>query len=221
MSNLLECYEKIKNYVILSGYNNEIKWQKEIQFECVTETDFLRESAWVILCSGMNERVIRKYFKNISICFFEWESAGKIVEMKTYCIEYAMCFFNNYRKINAIADTAEIVFDIGFEELKKILMKSPIDTLKTFPFIGPTTACHLAKNLGLPFAKSDRHLSRISNFFGYSSVQNFCEEISRLSGDSIQVVDIVLWRFATLRNDYINVFERNLDKHHNFQNSFV
>jgi endonuclease III len=210
MSNLLECYKNIKNYVILRGFGDEIRWQEEMNFECVTETDFLRESAWVILCSGMNEGVIRKYFKNISFCFFEWESAEKIVEMKKYCIEYAMQIFKNDRKINAIANTAEKVVDIGFKEIKIMLFESPIETLQTFPFIGPITAYHLAKNLGLPFAKADRHLSRLSKCLGYSNVQNFCKELSEISEDTIQVVDIVLWRFATLRSNYINIFKENM-----------
>ena len=54
-------------------------------------------------------------------------------------------------------------------------------------------------------AKPDRHLTRIANRAGYTEVQKFCIEISRLSGDSIPVVDIVLWRFATIESDYLNV----------------
>lgn len=206
-SSMLDCYRQVKSFVTRCGYDKEIKWQEKVRFSDINESDFLRETAWVILCSGMKEEIIRKYFRNISFCFLEWESSEKIVDMREYCIEYARYYFNNLRKLEAIADAADKITNIGFQELKRALFEDPIETLKTFSYIGPTTAYHLAKNLGLPFAKADRHLTRLTSALGYDDVQEFCNKISILSGDSIQVVDIVLWRFATLRSDYISVFE--------------
>lgn len=206
MIKLLRNYNFAKEHVINCGFADEIKWQEKIEFKCINETDFLRESAWVILCSGMRENIVRKHFNNISLCFFEWESADKILWMKKHCIENARKYFNNLQKMTAIVSAAEKIVDYGFEKLKDMLAESPIETLQAFPFIGPVTSYHLAKNLGLPFAKSDRHLARLSNSLGFSDVQILCENISYISGDAIPVVDIVLWRFATLRDDYINVF---------------
>lgn len=206
--NLLKAYKFAKSYVMKLGFGKEINWQKNTRVENMEESDFLRESAWVVLCAGMKESIVRKYFRNITLCFFEWQSAEKIVEMKKYCIEYAMKFFNNHRKISAIAEIAEHVVNIGFDKLKTILQEKPIAVLRTFPFMGPVTSYHLAKNLGLPFAKPDRHLTRISYSLGYTSVQDFCVKISKESGDPVPVVDIVLWRFATLRKDYISEFLR-------------
>ncbi len=157
----------------------------------------------------MKEEIVRRYFRDISLCFFDWESSEKIIEMKKYCIEYARNYFDNSKKLTAIVSAADKVATTGFQELKKMLLETPIDTLRTFAFIGPITAYHLAKNLGLPFAKADRHLFRLSKCLGYNDVQDFCRNISLLSGDPIQVVDIVIWRFATLRRDYINVFRNN------------
>ena len=67
------------------------------------------------------------------------------------------------------------------------------------------TAYHLAKNIGLPVAKPNRHLIRIAQMEKYSDVQTLCGDISKLSGDSIPVVDIVLWRYATIERNYIDV----------------
>ena len=61
----------------------------------------------------------------------------------------------------------------------------------------------MAKNIGIQVAKPDRHLVRMAKAAGYSDVQLFCRTISQLSGDSIPVVDIVLWRFATIEKDYL------------------
>jgi hypothetical protein len=204
---LLSSYRTIKEYVVSSGFQQEIQWQTAMDFDSITERDFLRESAWVILCTGISEKVVRKHFRNISFCFLEWESAYRIVEMKEHCIEYATTYFNNHRKIPAIADVAEKIVDTGFIKLKKMVLEAPIETLKSLNFIGEITAYHLAKNLGLPFAKDDRHLSRLSNFLGYNNAQDLCGSIAKSSGDPIQVVDIILWRFATLTRGYVDIFE--------------
>lgn len=82
----------------------------------------------------------------------------------------------------------------------------PLEALQSLPFIGPVTRYHLAKNIGLPFAKPDRHLVRLANSAGYTDVQRFCRDISVYANDSIPVVDIVLWRFAAITNSYLNVF---------------
>ena len=74
--------------------------------------------------------------------------------------------------------------------------------LKTFDFIGDTTCYHLAKNIGLNFAKPDRHLLRISKIIGFDSPHALCKLISDYVADKIQVVDLVLWRYATLDSNY-------------------
>jgi hypothetical protein len=204
--NFKKAYDKVKTFVINSGYQNEVKWQANISYDDVTESDFLREGAWVILNSGMRESVIRKHFLNLSFCFFEWESAKKIMESKEFCNEAALNIFNNKRKILAIIDMSARVRSIGFKKLKKHLKKNPIEFLQTFQHIGPITSYHLAKNLGLRIAKPDRHLVRLSNFLGFTDVQKLCSIISDKSGDNISVVDIVLWRFATLNTNYLNCF---------------
>lgn len=192
-------YSTAKSYVIEAGYDWEIDWQESITFEDISESQFLSEAAWVVLCSGMHEKVIRNCFANVSICFLEWESSAEIVENKKYCIEYALRYFNNKRKIDAIANITEIIYQQGFENFKEIVKEAPVETLKSLPYIGPITSYHLAKNIGLSFAKADRHLARISKGFGFDCVQEFCNRISQISGDAIQVVDVVLWRFANLR----------------------
>src|SRR3990167_7525313 len=92
--NLEKAYSAVKTYVISSGFQDEIKWQAKLCFGNVTESNFLQEGAWVILNSGMRESVIRKYFQDLSLCFFEWESAKKIAEARRFCYESAIDIFN-------------------------------------------------------------------------------------------------------------------------------
>jgi hypothetical protein len=162
--NLEKAYSEAKTYVLNSGFQNEVEWQAGINFNDVTESDFLREGAWVILNSGMRESVIRKYFLELSFCFFEWESAIKINDSRTVCYEAAIGIFNNDRKLSAIIDMSARICDISFDKLKECLEKAPVEFLQTFKHIGPVTSYHLAKNLGLQIAKPDRHLVRLSNF---------------------------------------------------------
>jgi hypothetical protein len=201
MDDLLSEYLFAKRLVISHGYDKEILWQLSTSFDELDESIFLRELAWVILSSGMREAIIRRIFKDISACFFNWTSARCIVVNKEACFEKAIKYFNNKPKINAVICGAHKINNEDFVDFKDRIYKNPLDTLQEFPYIGPVTVYHLAKNIGLPVAKPDRHLIRIARNFGFNDVQLLCRHISELSGDSIPVVDIVLWRYAVISND--------------------
>jgi hypothetical protein len=99
------------------------------------------------------------------------------------------------KKLHAITYTAGFIHSVGFEELKVNLIDDFFGLAPTLPFIGSITARHLAKNLGIDAAKPDRHLARLAVQFGYGSVDEMCSTISDVTGDSLSVTDIVLWRF--------------------------
>ena len=90
----------------------------------------------------------------------------------------------------------------GFERIRAEIRSAPMETLIRFPYIGPVTVCHLAKNLGFATAKPDRHLVRIARLLGQTSPAELCEKLSRATGDPIQVVDTVLWRYAEQHPGY-------------------
>lgn len=204
-SELLQKYDFVKTIVIDEGFQHEINWQRKVSFEELNEKSFLRELSWVILSSGMKTAVVEKKFGCISKCFFKWESASLIVNNFHKCIESAIQIFNNKQKMNAIIDAAIKINKHGFNNIKKSIKSNPIQFLQQFKYIGPVTVYHLAKNIGLDYAKPDRHLVRIASLYNYSNVQKFCNDISLCSGDSIPVVDIVFWRFATIEPNYLNV----------------
>ncbi len=72
--------------------------------------------------------------------------------------------------------------------------------------IGPITSFHLAKNLGYPVAKADRHVQRLSDELGFRDAQQLCQYLSEWSGEPVPVVDVVLWRYATLAPNYLTHF---------------
>jgi thermostable 8-oxoguanine DNA glycosylase len=207
MNDLAMKYLYIKGVVIDKGYEDEIIWQSSRSLDNLDESTFMRELAWVVLSSGMKEMIIRRLFQDISRCFFYWKSSKEIVANKEKCLNDAVIYFNNRPKILAIIDAAENLNNIDFEYFKNKLYENPLEILQEFSYVGPITVYHLAKNIGLQFAKPDRHLARISSAAGYTDVQTFCKDISNQVGDSICVVDLVLWRFATLNKNYETIFE--------------
>ena len=192
---LLEFYRSAKSWVERSSYADELRWQASLNQPNFSESDFLREYAWVVLNSGFRESVVRKYFDFISLCYCDWQSAEEIHALGDICSNAASTAFGNMRKLRAITYTAGFVHRTGFDELKTDLIEDFFGLASTLPFIGSATSRHLAKNLGIDAAKPDRHLVRLAEQFGYCTVNEMCSTISDATGDSLSVADIVLWRF--------------------------
>lgn len=182
-------------YSTASGLDGELVWQRSVSLPTFTESDLLREGAWVILCSGFREAVVRKVFDHVSLCFCDWESAELIVQESWCCQRAAMASFRNERKLNAICQMAGLICKAGFATFKTGVLTEPIAALSALPYIGPITAMHLAKNLGFDVAKPDRHLVRLTEWLGYRYAFDLCNEIADQTGEPVRVVDLLLWRF--------------------------
>ncbi len=191
----LTFFERALKYLELPELQHELRWQRSLDFSTFTESDILRETAWVVLCSGFREQVVRRKFDYISLCFCDWESSKAIVESRDHCRRSALSSFRSERKIGAIIKVAELLTDEGFATFKQRVLQDPIVTLTTLPFIGSVTAFHLAKNLGLEVVKPDRHLVKLTTRFGYTSADQMCRELSEWTGESVSVIDLALWRF--------------------------
>jgi hypothetical protein len=199
---LVDAYLAAKEIVIARGYGAEIDWQRGLCFDRVTESAFLAEAAWVVLSCGMREAVVRKTFAHVSAAFYQWESAGRIAGGVDSCVEAALPRFNHRGKITAIARIACQVDRLGFGQLKEEIARRGVARLREFPYMGPATSYHLAKNLGMDVTKPDRHLIRIAEAAGYGSPDLLCSALANAVGDRVAVVDLVLWRYATLASNY-------------------
>jgi hypothetical protein len=201
-ASLALAYVKAKQAVLAAGFGWEIVWQRNRAGAGFSEPDLLREAAWVILSAGMRESVIRSKFPAISESFLHWRAALDIVHSAERCFDSALQHFGHKPKIRAICNVAELVNNKGFNTVVEEIEGDPFTALQQFPFIGPITTFHLAKNLGIRVAKPDRHLSRLAECCGYSDTQALCMNIALFTGDPVDVVDVVLWRFATITADY-------------------
>lgn len=198
-------YLQAKNHVLDRGFYDEIEYYDSVCFEDIDEHVFIREIAWVILSSGMNEKVIRSKFSDISEAFMNW-SIICICNNSERCREKALSIFNNEKKIDAIIKNCFIVYTIGINEIKNYILNDGISYLASFPYIGNVTAYHVAKNLGINCAKPDRHMARIANTCGYNSPDALCHEISQIVGDQEKIIDLILWRYATINTNYLYFF---------------
>lgn len=204
-------YIQMKEAVIADGYATEIDWQNDVCFSHITECNFLREAAWVVLSSGMRESVVRKKFPAISEAFYYWEDAIRIANNSEHCKLNALKVFCHHMKIGAIITITQRISLEGFDVFRMRVQNEGIDFIQSLPFMGPATSYHLAKNIGLDVVKPDRHLLRLAANSGYESPRLLCEDISEFVGDRLSVIDIVLWRFATLNPDYLEYFTEKLD----------
>lgn len=210
IDNLARVYFIAKKYVIQKGYSDEIDWQEEVSISNLTSQTFLEEYSWVVLASGLSDKVVSSVFPKIKTILRNWNDLEFIAKNYDSLEEYLLIVFNNKLKIKAILDTSLIVYSVGIEKMKNQIQKNGLIHLKSFKFIGDTTCYHLAKNIGLNFAKPDRHLLRISKIMGFETPHALCKLISDYVSEKIQVVDLVLWRYATLDRNYEKKLEELL-----------
>jgi len=200
----------MRAWVSAAGFDWEVEWQRTRSLESIEEPDFLREAAWVILCSGFRASVVRERFDHISLCFCDWESADAIWERRELCVSTASVVFRHEPKVRAVAAVAGFVARLGFSTVLERLRSEPLSTLRELPYIGPVTSMHLAKNLGFPFPKADRHLVRLARHLRCESAVELCDIVATATGESVPVVDVVLWRFMEQRGPLEAITSRAL-----------
>jgi len=200
---LANAYFFAKHYVIDKGYSDEIDWQMRLCFNNVTEQVFLQEISWVILASGMSDKVISKIYPSIKEAFFEFSNCELIIKNRDKCLNKALMVFNNKKKIEAILFAVEYLYKSDFELIKSNIQNQGITYLQIFPFIGAATSYHLAKNLGIDVAKPDRHLVRVSTTLGLDNPHQLCSDLSERINEKASIIDLVIWRYATIDKNYI------------------
>lgn len=196
-------YYFAKNYVISKGYAYEIDWQDSVSFDELTEQKFLKEFAWVVIASGLSDHVVRRIFPLIKKCLFDFASTQEIFNNRDKCYKACLAVFNHPGKVGAIFSIVNYINLYSFPYLKALINQKGPSFLMNFPYMGKATSLHLAKNIGIDVAKPDRHLLRISSTLGFDDVDQLCTEISQLLGEKKSLIDLVLWRYATLDTGYI------------------
>jgi hypothetical protein len=210
---LIKLYLTAKTIVIAAGFEHEIEWQKNVSFEETTEATFIGEAAWVVLNSGFRGAIARKLWDGgLRAAFEDFPSAEYVVQHQDRIFQAARKVFKGERKLDAMVKICRIVRERGWEDVKKSIRERGVIALQEFPFMGPITSYHLAKNIGLDVVKPDRHLVRMAEAFGFSSPHELCAHVKERLGVKVAVVDMVLWRYATLKPNYLSEILEQVDE---------
>jgi len=173
----LQWYLDIRNAVADAGYRTEYEWSESLQ--PVTSPDgFALEACWVVLNAGMKEQVARTIWERVRPQL----EAGLPLAFRHQGKRLAMWL---------IWDQRRSLFEAWERNGRSV------HWLASLPWIGQITKWHLAKNLGVDCCKPDRHLVRLAKRTGETPA-GLCERLSKLSGDRISTVDVILWRAANL-----------------------
>jgi hypothetical protein len=196
---LVRSYLTAKRVVVDGGFAHEIAWQAAAGLATLTPAAFVREAAWVVLSSGMRESVVRALFGRLAQALHDFDPTALSAD-RPAARAAALTVFGHEGKIDAILDIAVTADRVGEDGLRAVMRGDPQPFLGSLPYIGPVTWRHLAKNLGVRFAKPDRHLVRVARATARPSVDVLCEEISAWLGEPVPVVDVVLWRWSILHS---------------------
>ena len=175
----LDHYLRLRSDITDRGYGDEIEWAQSVQ-PVSDAMSFFCEFAWVVLNSGMKNTIAHQIWRKVRPIVLNGHSAHLV--------------FGHKGKADAI-NYVWANKDRLFAEYQSAIDK--IAYLRSLPWIGNITCWHLAKNYGFDVAKPDRHLVRIARAQG-EGVQELCQRLSRLTGDRIATVDLVIWRAASL-----------------------
>lgn len=195
-ADIVAFYLEAHGEVVGAGYESELAWLDRVVHASVSEQQFLEEAAWVILSAGFRYSVIASRFPAIRTAFSGFASAELLVTERERHERDALKIFGNRRKISAISQAGHIVYDSRFANIIRAA-RHDFRSLTVFPQIGPAAAAHLARNIGLPVAKPDRHLMRLATQ-AKMEVEEMASRLARITGDPVGLVDGVLWRHAVL-----------------------
>ena len=170
-----ELFALIEQAVREAGYAAAIEWSENIR-PPTTPAQFASEVVYVICNSGMSNVVAVPIFKRCMKALRAGRSASTVFGHpgKGKAIDW---IWKHRRKLFREFATAPDII-VFFASL---------------PWIGPITAFHVAKNVGVDVAKPDIHLNRLAESEGVTA-QQLCERLAKSTGYRAATVDLVLWR---------------------------
>jgi hypothetical protein len=181
------CYAR--NVVISQGFQWEIEWCQNRQFNLITSDEFLIQYRFAVFSSsGLNNKVVTK----IQDAFDAANKAGT----------------NAFETIpNRRMREAVMWMQPRYREVFRDLKLQPTDAdkiqfLQGLKQIGPKESRHLARNLGIDCVKPDRHMERMAEHWGYKNPDEMCMTVQKYEQERLGVIDVILWRYCNLTGEY-------------------
>jgi len=173
----------------------EIKRLKKLANKDISrmnKQEFLEEYAWVVYTTAIGFEIIDNKWDDIKNAFFDFEPEN----ISEACFDRVMKYFAHELKAKAVIKTARLLKETSWGQFKERYLNNPKQMQELF-YIGKDTRYLLARNLGMNFAKPDRHLLRFSNHCEYGdNVQAFCKYIADNRKKTIPIVDFALWNLG-------------------------
>ena len=196
-----EMWQFAETYVNLFR-SNDLRsiWQDVLNASSkeITEHLFLREYTWCVHVAGFSAAVIATKIKKLLLEHNIEDEQGNYREITadTIVTDFTKVYavFGNKNKANAIQRIRTMIMEDGWELFSSIAQSRDPEQYSGLPGIGPTLACHLARNLGnLHVVKPDIHLKRLSDHYGYIDPLDMCRT---LSSEPEGLTDLKLWLAA-------------------------
>lgn len=170
----LELYRDIRRQTS-DKYPKTLERPKKIE----NSTEFGLTVVYVIINSGMKWTIAQ-----------DINSRVKVALLSKGVIEDEFKHPGKRDAINQIWKTKDSLFS-DFNACMSDNVK--VQFCQSIPWIGKITKYHLAKNLGVDCVKPDRHLVGIAEKY-HTTPDLLCAELSKSSGDTVSIVDTVIWR---------------------------
>lgn len=182
------------------GIKEQIEYFRSLYPGWCNDQEFLGEVAWVIYNSGMKNTVIGQKWPGIKKAFWGF-NPDLIVLTKKKSIKDALRVISHEGKASAVVATAQkVIQDKPIrKKLKSMTEEEALAYFQTYPFVGPVTKYHLARNCGFDVVKPDLHMERLTDYLGYGTPDKMVFEIAKFSGERKGVIDYVLWQWLSLK----------------------
>lgn len=197
----LNFFIKAHNYVIAHGFQWEIDLVENRYLKDITAQDLKWNFLFCVLgSSGLNNKVVQKQYDKF---IFEYNSGKNAFDI-----------IPNSRIRNAV----KYVWSHKDEILSNIIRKNTdldrIEYIKTLPQMGPKTARHFARNLGIDCVKPDIWMERLAYEYGFCEndgktlyPERMCKSIQEqlpqlgIPQYRIGTIDVILWRYCVLTGE--------------------
>lgn len=173
-------YFRLKQKLEESGFTQELEWAGSIKPPKNADHLFA-EYLHVVCNSGMKAQIAEGIIKKIWTRILEGGNAADVFGHK-----------GKAKAIDYVLKEKASVFECFMRQTR---VDDQLRWCESLPWIGPITKYHLAKNLGVQCCKPDRHLVRIASKKGETPFE-LCGRLSKETGDTVPLVDSVLWRAA-------------------------
>ncbi len=199
---MLEHFNRARAWMEHSDYSGELERVKNLRPAGVTARYFLRTYARVVLATGFGAKVLDSVGCDLETAFRGYD-IEEIARSPDEVTREALQVFGNRKKIAAIVAMAKRLSKENWPDFKRT-MTGPegLEFMETFPGIGPINKYHLARNIGLDYAKPDLRMEQVAEEFGYGAhpqgVFRMVKDIVDATGERPGVVDIVLWRYEVM-----------------------